>query len=39
MDYETVGNVAQIMLDYVEQHSTFQGQRITTVPSDHYLDP
>jgi phenylpropionate dioxygenase-like ring-hydroxylating dioxygenase large terminal subunit len=39
MDYETVGNIAQIMLDYVEHGSTFQGQRVTTVPSDHYLDP
>jgi len=39
MDYTTVGNVAQIMLDYVEQGRTFQSDRITTVPAVNYLDP
>src|SRR4051812_7215510 len=39
MDYETIGNVAEIMLDYVENGRTFQTERITTIPAAHYLDP
>jgi phenylpropionate dioxygenase-like ring-hydroxylating dioxygenase large terminal subunit len=39
MDYETVGNVAEIMLGYAEEGRTFQTDRITTVPARNYLDP
>lgn len=39
MDYETVGNVAEAMLGYVEEGRTYQSNRITTVPSRHYIDP
>ena len=39
MDYETIGNVAETMLDYLEQGRTFQSHRITTVPASHYTDP
>jgi phenylpropionate dioxygenase-like ring-hydroxylating dioxygenase large terminal subunit len=39
MDYETVGNVAEIMLGYVEEGRTFQTSRVTTVPARDYLDP
>lgn len=39
MDHETVGNVAEIMLDYVEKGLTYQSDRITTVPAVNYLDP
>jgi phenylpropionate dioxygenase-like ring-hydroxylating dioxygenase large terminal subunit len=39
MDYETVGNVAEIMLSYVEEGRTFQTSRVTTVPARDYLDP
>ena len=39
MDHDTVGNVAEIMLDYVEKGGTYQSDRITTVPAVSYLDP
>lgn len=39
MDYQTVGNIAETMLDYVENGRTFQTDRITTVPAAHYTDP
>jgi phenylpropionate dioxygenase-like ring-hydroxylating dioxygenase large terminal subunit len=38
MDYQTVGNVAETLLDYVAQGRTFQSDRITTVPASHYTD-
>jgi phenylpropionate dioxygenase-like ring-hydroxylating dioxygenase large terminal subunit len=38
MDYQTVGNVAEAMLGYVEEGRTFQSDRITTVPASHYID-
>jgi phenylpropionate dioxygenase-like ring-hydroxylating dioxygenase large terminal subunit len=39
MDYKTVGNVAEIMLNYVEEGRTFQSDKITTVPVRDYIDP
>jgi len=39
MDYGTVGDVAEIMLRYVEEGRTFQTDKITTVPARHYTDP
>lgn len=39
MDYKTVGNVAEIMLHYVEEGRTFQSDKITTVPVGDYTDP
>jgi phenylpropionate dioxygenase-like ring-hydroxylating dioxygenase large terminal subunit len=39
MDYETVGNVAEKLLGYVEEGSTYQSNRIITVPARNYLDP
>ena len=39
MNFETVGDVAEIMLGYVEEGRTYQSNRITTVPARNYLDP
>jgi phenylpropionate dioxygenase-like ring-hydroxylating dioxygenase large terminal subunit len=39
MNYDKVGDVAERMLDYVEQGRTFQSDKITTVPAAHYTDP
>ena len=39
MDYETVGNAAAAMLDYVEHGRTYQSDRISTVAAANYLDP
>jgi phenylpropionate dioxygenase-like ring-hydroxylating dioxygenase large terminal subunit len=39
MNYDKVGEVAGLMLDYVEQGRTFQSDKITTVPATHYTDP
>src|SRR2546421_8612024 len=39
MDYDTVGNVAEIMLQYVEEGRTYQSDKITTVPVRDYTDP
>jgi phenylpropionate dioxygenase-like ring-hydroxylating dioxygenase large terminal subunit len=39
MNYDTIGSVAETMLDYVTQGRTFQSERITTVPAAHYIDP
>jgi len=33
------GEVAQVLLDYVEQNRTFRTEQITRVPSVHYTDP
>jgi phenylpropionate dioxygenase-like ring-hydroxylating dioxygenase large terminal subunit len=33
------GEVAQVLLDYVEQNRTFRTDRITRVPYTHYTDP
>jgi len=38
MDYQSVGNVAEKLLDYVATGRTFQSDRITTVPASHYTD-
>jgi hypothetical protein len=39
MDTTTIGNAAQIMLQYVEEGLTFQSDMITTVPVRDYIDP
>ena len=39
MDYKTVGNVAEIMLHYVEEGRTFQSDKITTVAVGDYTNP
>ncbi len=39
MNYDTIGAVAETMLDYVTHGRTFQSDRITTVPAAHYIDP
>lgn len=38
MDYATVGNVAEKMLEYVEEGRTFQTDKILHVPAEHYTD-
>jgi len=38
MDYRTIGDVAETMLNYVAQGRTFQSARVTTVPATHYTD-
>jgi phenylpropionate dioxygenase-like ring-hydroxylating dioxygenase large terminal subunit len=39
MSFDSSGNVAQVLLDYVEQNRTFQSERITRVPYLNYTDP
>ena len=39
MDYTTIGNVAETLLNYTEQGRTFQSDRIVTVPARNYTDP
>jgi len=39
MDTEHVGRVAEIMLDYVENNTTFTTPRMLSVPSRSYTDP
>ncbi len=39
MGFARSGNVAQVLLDYVEQNRTFQSDRITRVPYLNYTDP
>jgi phenylpropionate dioxygenase-like ring-hydroxylating dioxygenase large terminal subunit len=39
MDREALGDVAETLLDYVEHGTTYQGERITTIPSAAYTDP
>jgi phenylpropionate dioxygenase-like ring-hydroxylating dioxygenase large terminal subunit len=39
MAFDSSGNVAQVLLDYVEQNRTFQSDRITRVPYANYTDP
>lgn len=38
MDRPDIGDIAEILLDYVENDGTFQSDRITTVPTDAYFD-
>ncbi len=38
MDRPDIGDVAEILLDYVENDRTFQSDRITTVPTAAYFD-
>lgn len=38
MDRHDIGDVAEVLLDYVEQDRTFQSDRITTVPTAAYFD-
>lgn len=38
MDRPDIGDVAEILLDYVENDRTFQSDRITTVPASAYTD-
>lgn len=39
MDGHDIGDIAEILLDYVEQDRTYQSDRITTVPALSYSDP
>lgn len=39
MSRQDIGDVAAIMLDYVEQDKTFQTDKIVTVPARSYVDP
>jgi hypothetical protein len=39
MGFDSSGNVAQVLLDYVEQNRTYQSDRITRVPYVNYTDP
>jgi phenylpropionate dioxygenase-like ring-hydroxylating dioxygenase large terminal subunit len=39
MDHPDIGDVAEILLDYVENDRTYQSDRITTVPASAYTDP
>lgn len=39
MDHPGIGDVAEILLDYVENDRTYQSDRITTVPARVYSDP
>jgi hypothetical protein len=39
MSLATHGEVAQVLLDYVEQNRTFRTEQIKRVPSVHYTDP
>ena len=34
-----VGEIAEILLDYVENDRTYQSDKITTVPTSSYTDP
>jgi len=38
MDRPDIGDVAEILLDYVEHDRTFQSDKITTVPAANYFD-
>ena len=39
MDQAHVGDVAETMLDYVENDKTFQTDKIMSVPTRSYIDP
>ena len=39
MNRERICDVAEVLLDYVETHKTFQTDRIMTVPAGNYTDP
>src|ERR1044072_5415718 len=39
MDRPDIGDVAEILLDYVENDRTYQSSRIATVPASAYTDP
>lgn len=39
MEYHGIGDVAEVLLDYVEHDRTFRSDKITTVPSRAYTDP
>ncbi|MEG3124196.1 aromatic ring-hydroxylating oxygenase subunit alpha [Sphingomonas sp. GB1N7] len=39
MDLDTIGDVAETMLDYVESNTTFMTEGAMTVPTRSYLDP
>lgn len=39
MDYQTVGNVAEAMLGYVENGTTFMTESTMSVPTSSYTDP
>jgi phenylpropionate dioxygenase-like ring-hydroxylating dioxygenase large terminal subunit len=39
MDRQRIGDVAEIMLDYVENDKTFQTDKILSVPTRAYTDP
>ena len=38
MDRPDIGDVAEILLDYVENDRTFQADTIATVPTANYFD-
>jgi phenylpropionate dioxygenase-like ring-hydroxylating dioxygenase large terminal subunit len=39
MDRPDIGDIAEVLLDYVEHDRTFQSDKITTVPATTYTDP
>jgi phenylpropionate dioxygenase-like ring-hydroxylating dioxygenase large terminal subunit len=39
MDRPDIGDIAEVLLDYVEHDRTFQSDKITTVPATAYTDP
>ncbi len=39
MDRHDIGDIAEVLLDYVEHDRTFQSDKITTVPATVYTDP
>ena len=39
MSFAAHGDVAQVLLDYVEQNRTFRSNRITRIPYTNYTDP
>jgi phenylpropionate dioxygenase-like ring-hydroxylating dioxygenase large terminal subunit len=39
MDRPDIGDIAEILLDYVENDRTYQSDRVTTVPTGSYFDP
>lgn len=39
MDRPDIGDIAEILLDYVENDRTFQTDKVTTVPTQNYFDP
>jgi phenylpropionate dioxygenase-like ring-hydroxylating dioxygenase large terminal subunit len=39
MDHASIGDVAEKMLEYVENDSTFMTEKVMTVPTESYTDP